>query len=125
MNKMKINPIIIVLFIITISCNNSSSYYSEKDIDSLELKLGKKISIATDAEITKALMSPDMKFVRSKIAKSIFHDRQQMIDSIFKKYNMANKDEAIKAYTVLQEKGINKVYLKDIALEFINKKSDQ
>ncbi len=124
--NMKINPLLKVLFIIiTFSCNTSNSYVTEKDIDSLEIKLGKKISIATDAEITAALESPDMKFVREKTAKSVYHEKQAMIDSVFSKYDMSKVDEAIKAYTELQEKGINRALLKGIVKErrLKNKKS--
>ena len=89
-----------------------------KDIDSLEIKLGKKLSIATDAEITAALESPDMKFVRTKTAKSVYHEKQAMIDSVFSKYDMSKADEASKAYYELQEKGINRALLRGIAKEW-------
>lgn len=121
--NMKINPHLKVLFIIiTFSCNTSNSYVTEKDIDSLEIKLGKKLSIATDAEITAALESPDMKFVRTKTAKSVYHEKQAMIDSVFSKYDMSKADEASKAYIELQEKGINRALLKGIIKEWKIKK---
>lgn len=119
---MKINPIIIALLVITYSCNKSSSDYSEKDLDSLEIKLGKKISIATDTEIEKALLSPEMNNVRTNIAKSIYYEKQAMIDSVINKYNMHKKDEAIKVYNELQEKGINWLFLRDIVHEFHHQK---
>lgn len=115
---MKINSLLNILFIIIIfSCNTSNSYDIEKEMDSLEIKLGKKISIATDDEIAIALNSPDMKYVREKIAKSIYHQKQAMIDSVFSKYDMTQVQEAIKAYIELQEKGIRREFLKGIAEE--------
>jgi hypothetical protein len=115
---MKINSLLNILFIIIIfSCNTSNSYDIEKEMDSLEIKLGKKISIATDDEIAVALNSPDMKYVRKKIAKSIYHQKQAMIDSVFSKYDMTQVQEAIKAYIELQEKGIRREFLRGIAEE--------
>jgi hypothetical protein len=105
------------LIITILSCNTSNSNITEKDMDSLEIKLGKKISIATDDEINAALKSPDMIFVRTRMAKTIYHEKKAMIDSVFSKYDMANVNEAIKAYNELQERGIRRVFMKGIAEE--------
>jgi hypothetical protein len=115
---MKIISLLKGFLIITfLLCNNSNSYITEKDMDSLELKLGKKISIATDDEITAALKSPDMIFVRTRMAKTLYHEKKAMIDSVFSKYDMANVNEAIKAYNELLEKGIRREFIKGIAEE--------
>ena len=123
---MKINSLLKFFFIIiTFSCNTSISYVTEKDIDSLEIKLGKKISIATDAEIIAALKSPDMKFIRTRTAKGIYYEKQAMIDSVFSKYDMTKRGDAANAYNELQEKGIGNIFLRGIAEEWNIKNKNQ
>lgn len=92
-------------------------------ITAVETKLGKKIGMATDAEIATALKSAEMATLRKEIAKAVYSAEKAMIDDVFTKYNMSVAGEAAQAYTELQKKGLNKAILRDVASEYRATKS--
>ena len=59
-----------------------------------------------------------MKFFRTRTAKGIYHEKQAMIDSVFSKYDMTKREEALNAYNELLEKGIRKIFIRDITHEW-------
>jgi len=84
----------------------------------LEGELGKKIANATDQEIETALKSTTMKATRQELAAAIYAVEKNMIDDVFAKYNMSVATEASKAYSELQQNGLNKGILRDIVGEW-------
>lgn len=89
-----------------------------KIITSLEGKLGKKMSQASDAEIATALKSSQLAVLRKEIAAAVYASEKTMIDDIFSKYDMSIPGQATAAYKELQTKGISKSINRDVALEF-------
>jgi hypothetical protein len=84
----------------------------------LETELGKALTSATDKEIEIALKSATMAAARKELAVAIYAAEKNMIDDVFKKYNMSVATEASKAYSELQQNGLNKGILKDIVGEW-------
>jgi hypothetical protein len=90
----------------------------EKITTALEKELGKALSASTDKEIEVALKSATMAATRKEIAAAIYAVEKNMIDDVFKKYNMSIPTDASKAYVELQDNGLNRGILKDIVGEW-------
>lgn len=84
----------------------------------LEKELGKALAASTDKEIEVALKSATMAAARKELAAAIYVAEKNMIDDVFKKYNMSIPGEASKAYVELQTNGLNRGILRDVALEW-------
>ena len=90
----------------------------QKVTTALEKELGKALSASTDKEIEVALKSATMAATRKEIAAAIYAVEKNMIDDVFKKYNMSVATDASKAYVELQNNGLNRGILKDIVGEW-------
>jgi len=84
----------------------------------LEKELGKVLTASTDKEIEIALKSATMAAVRKELAVAIYAAEKNMIDDVFKKYNMSIATDASKAYVELQNNGLNRGILKDVVGEW-------
>jgi hypothetical protein len=84
----------------------------------LEKELGKVLTASTDKEIEIALKSATMAAVRKELAAAIYAAEKNMIDDVFKKYNMSIPADASKAYVELQNNGLNRGILRDVAGEW-------
>lgn len=80
----------------------------------LEQNLGKKLTAASESEITAAIRSAEMGAMRKRVAKEIYTAEKQTIDDILKKYDLTNRTQSTAAYTELSANGVHPGLRRDV-----------